>query len=200
MGPEGCCRLVWMIKQVRLPASRPVPAGPTRFPPRNRGTLRRHPGRVLGHRRDRRKDFNITTNILMDGGGVVIGDIIQLFIEVEAILQQPAEALRLGRIARPDGPHDEFQRPVRPRPRRTSWSWRRREGRVGKRTLRPSCARRRDPPVGYRSAAMAVWSRSRKGTCAAFSLRRAWLSLNHSTRSISGKVSTRPDPGGHSIW
>jgi len=25
----------------------------------------------------------------MDGGGVVIGDTIQLFIEVEAILQQP---------------------------------------------------------------------------------------------------------------
>jgi polyisoprenoid-binding protein YceI len=39
-----------------------------------------------------RKDFNITTNIPMDGGGVVIGDTIQLFIEVEAILQQPAEA------------------------------------------------------------------------------------------------------------
>jgi len=39
-----------------------------------------------------RKDFNITTNIPMDGGGVVIGDILQLFIEVEAILQQPAEA------------------------------------------------------------------------------------------------------------
>jgi hypothetical protein len=54
--------------------------------------------------------------------------------------------------------------------------------------------------VGYRSAAMAAWSRSRKGTCAAFSLRRARLSLNHSTRSISGKVSTHPDPGGHSIW
>ena len=54
--------------------------------------------------------------------------------------------------------------------------------------------------VGYRSAARAAWSRSRNGTCAAFSLRRACLSLNHSTRSISGKVSTRPDPGGHSIW
>ena len=39
-----------------------------------------------------RKDFGITTNIPMDGGGVVIGDTIQLFIEVEAILQQPAEA------------------------------------------------------------------------------------------------------------
>ena len=37
-------------------------------------------------------------------------------------------------------------------------------------------------------------SRSRNGTCAAFSLRRACLSLNHSTRSISGKVSTRPRP------
>jgi polyisoprenoid-binding protein YceI len=39
-----------------------------------------------------RKDFDITTNIPMDGGGVVIGDKIQLFIEVEAILQQPANA------------------------------------------------------------------------------------------------------------
>ncbi|HEV8652643.1 MAG TPA: YceI family protein [Actinomycetes bacterium] len=39
-----------------------------------------------------RKDFNITTNIPMDGGGVVIGDTIQLFIEVEAILQPPAQA------------------------------------------------------------------------------------------------------------
>jgi len=39
-----------------------------------------------------RKDFGITTNIPMDGGGVVIGDTIQLFIEVEAILQQPAGA------------------------------------------------------------------------------------------------------------
>jgi hypothetical protein len=53
--------------------------------------------------------------------------------------------------------------------------------------------------VGYRRAAMAAWSRSRNGTCAAFSLRRALLSLNHSTRSISGKVSKRPDPGGHSV-
>jgi polyisoprenoid-binding protein YceI len=39
-----------------------------------------------------RKDFDITTNIPMDGGGVVIGDTIQLFIEVEAILQPPGEA------------------------------------------------------------------------------------------------------------
>jgi polyisoprenoid-binding protein YceI len=39
-----------------------------------------------------RGDFGINTNIPMDGGGVVIGDTIQLFIEVEAILQQPAEA------------------------------------------------------------------------------------------------------------
>jgi polyisoprenoid-binding protein YceI len=39
-----------------------------------------------------RKDFGITTNIPMDSGGVVIGDTIQLFIEVEAILQQPAGA------------------------------------------------------------------------------------------------------------
>ena len=60
--------------------------------------------------------------------------------------------------------------------------------------------RSNDGAVGYRSAAMAAWSRSRNGTCAAFSLRRALLSLNHSTRSISGKVSKRPDPGGHSSW
>ena len=39
-----------------------------------------------------RGDFGISTNIPMDGGGVVIGDTIQLFIEVEAILQQPAQA------------------------------------------------------------------------------------------------------------
>jgi len=39
-----------------------------------------------------RKDFDITTNIPMDGGGGVIGDRIQLFIEVEAVLQQPADA------------------------------------------------------------------------------------------------------------
>jgi polyisoprenoid-binding protein YceI len=38
-----------------------------------------------------RHDFGITTNIPMDGGGVVIGDKIQVFIEVEAILEQPAE-------------------------------------------------------------------------------------------------------------
>jgi hypothetical protein len=59
---------------------------------------------------------------------------------------------------------------------------------------------RNDGAVGYRRAARAAWSRSRNGTCAAFSLRRALVSLNHSTRSISGKVSTRPDPGGHSVW
>jgi polyisoprenoid-binding protein YceI len=38
-----------------------------------------------------RHDFGITTNIPMDGGGVVIGDKVQVFIEVEAILEQPAE-------------------------------------------------------------------------------------------------------------
>jgi polyisoprenoid-binding protein YceI len=36
-----------------------------------------------------RGDFAITTNIPMDGGGVVIGDKIQIFIEIEAILEQP---------------------------------------------------------------------------------------------------------------
>jgi polyisoprenoid-binding protein YceI len=33
-----------------------------------------------------RGDFGISTNIPMDGGGVVIGDRIQVFIEIEAVL------------------------------------------------------------------------------------------------------------------
>jgi hypothetical protein len=39
-----------------------------------------------------RKDFGITTNIPMDGGGVVIGDRIQIYIEIEAILSRPKPA------------------------------------------------------------------------------------------------------------
>jgi polyisoprenoid-binding protein YceI len=39
-----------------------------------------------------RTDFGITTNVPLDGGGVMIGDTIQLFIEVEALLQQPTDA------------------------------------------------------------------------------------------------------------
>jgi polyisoprenoid-binding protein YceI len=39
-----------------------------------------------------RRDFGITTNMPMDGGGVVVGEIIQIFIEVEAILQEPASS------------------------------------------------------------------------------------------------------------
>jgi polyisoprenoid-binding protein YceI len=39
-----------------------------------------------------RKDFGITTNIPMDGGGVVIGDTIQIYIEIEAILSPPEPA------------------------------------------------------------------------------------------------------------
>ena len=39
-----------------------------------------------------RKDFDITTNIPMDGGGVVIGDTIQLYIEIEAVLSPPESA------------------------------------------------------------------------------------------------------------
>jgi polyisoprenoid-binding protein YceI len=35
-----------------------------------------------------RQDFGITTNMSMDGGGVLIGDAIQIAIEIEAILQQ----------------------------------------------------------------------------------------------------------------
>ncbi|HZD02436.1 MAG TPA: YceI family protein [Actinomycetes bacterium] len=37
-----------------------------------------------------RGDFGITTNMPMDGGGVVIGEKIQIFIEVEAVLKEPA--------------------------------------------------------------------------------------------------------------
>jgi polyisoprenoid-binding protein YceI len=39
-----------------------------------------------------RGDFGISTNIPMDGGGVVIGDRIQIFIEIEAILNPPEDA------------------------------------------------------------------------------------------------------------
>ncbi len=39
-----------------------------------------------------RQDFGITTNIPMDGGGVVIGDKIQIFIEIEAVLSPPQPA------------------------------------------------------------------------------------------------------------
>jgi polyisoprenoid-binding protein YceI len=39
-----------------------------------------------------RQDFGITTNIPMDGGGVVIGDTIQIFIEIEATLSPPQPA------------------------------------------------------------------------------------------------------------
>ena len=34
-----------------------------------------------------RKDFGIEFNIPMDGGGVVIGDKIQIHLEIEAVLQ-----------------------------------------------------------------------------------------------------------------
>ena len=37
-----------------------------------------------------RRDFDIVFNMPLDGGGVVVGDRIQVFIEVEAILQKPA--------------------------------------------------------------------------------------------------------------
>jgi polyisoprenoid-binding protein YceI len=39
-----------------------------------------------------RHDFGITTNIPIDGGGVVIGDRIQIFIEIEAVLAAPQPA------------------------------------------------------------------------------------------------------------
>src|SRR5512132_3553718 len=39
-----------------------------------------------------RGDFGISTNIPMDGGGVVIGDRIQVFLEIEAVLNPPPPA------------------------------------------------------------------------------------------------------------
>ncbi len=39
-----------------------------------------------------RKDFAITTNIPMDGGGAVIGDRIQVFLEIEAVHNPPPPA------------------------------------------------------------------------------------------------------------
>jgi hypothetical protein len=36
-----------------------------------------------------RGDFGISTNVPMDGGGVVIGDRIQVFLEFEAVLNHP---------------------------------------------------------------------------------------------------------------
>ena len=36
-----------------------------------------------------RGDFGITTNIPMDGGGIVVGDRIQVLIEIEAVLNSP---------------------------------------------------------------------------------------------------------------
>ena len=34
-----------------------------------------------------RKDFGINTNLPMDGGGAVVGDKVQISLEIEAILQ-----------------------------------------------------------------------------------------------------------------
>jgi polyisoprenoid-binding protein YceI len=39
-----------------------------------------------------RRDFGITTNIPMDGGGVVVGERIQISIEIEAVLKEEASA------------------------------------------------------------------------------------------------------------
>jgi YceI-like domain len=54
-----------------------------------------------------RRDFGITFNVPMDGGGVVVGEKIQIFIEIEAILAEPqadrgrrAEAVRCRQRAR----------------------------------------------------------------------------------------------------
>jgi len=37
-----------------------------------------------------RRDFGITFNMAIDGGGVVVGDRVQIQLEIEAILQSPA--------------------------------------------------------------------------------------------------------------
>src|SRR5204863_9311081 len=37
-----------------------------------------------------RKDFGITFNMPLEGGGVVVGDKIQITLEIEAVLQAPA--------------------------------------------------------------------------------------------------------------
>jgi len=50
-----------------------------------------------------RQDFGITTNIPMDGGGVVIGDKIQIFIEIEAVLAEPQPATH-GQLGLGPGP------------------------------------------------------------------------------------------------
>jgi hypothetical protein len=39
-----------------------------------------------------RGDFGVSFNIPMDGGGVVIGDRIQVFLEIEAVLNPPRPA------------------------------------------------------------------------------------------------------------
>ena len=36
-----------------------------------------------------RGDFGISTNVPLDGGGVLVGDRIQVFIEIEAVLNPP---------------------------------------------------------------------------------------------------------------
>jgi polyisoprenoid-binding protein YceI len=36
-----------------------------------------------------RSDFGITFNVLLDGGGIMVGDNVQITLEVAAILQQP---------------------------------------------------------------------------------------------------------------
>ena len=55
-------------------------------------SLRRHPGRLLGHHRAQPGRLRISTNIPMDGGGAVIGDRIQVFLEIEAVLNPPLPA------------------------------------------------------------------------------------------------------------
>jgi hypothetical protein len=51
-----------------------------------------------------RQDFGITTNIPMDGGGVVIGDRIHVILEVEAILTS-SPAADTDAVGRRGGDH-----------------------------------------------------------------------------------------------
>ncbi|HEY3702069.1 MAG TPA: YceI family protein, partial [Acidimicrobiales bacterium] len=37
-----------------------------------------------------RKDYGITFDMPLEGGGVVVGDKIQITLEIEAVLQKPA--------------------------------------------------------------------------------------------------------------
>ena len=70
------------------PAGHPGP-GRQRLHPRS---LRRHPGRLLDHHRAQPGRLRHQHHLPMDGGGAVIGDRIQVFLEIEAVLNPPPSA------------------------------------------------------------------------------------------------------------